>query len=121
MIGGNNLRKGLGLRRIRLMAADAEYGRIEFFGGHGSRIIRVLGKRSVAGLAIHVRVLAIFFLLENVGVAAFAGLMAGKINWTSGNFRQSIAPVVAVLSEAFWDEKAPDHEEQQDAGDEDSR
>jgi len=42
VVGGNNLRKALGLRRIRFMAADTQYCRIQFFGSHGRRIIRVL-------------------------------------------------------------------------------
>ena len=121
MIGGNNLRKAFGLRRIRLMAADAEYGRIEFFGGHGSRIVRVLGQRSVAGFAIHVRVLAIFFLFQDVGMAAFASLVPREIHWPDCDFRQCVAAIVPILSKTFWDQKTTEDQEQEDARDEDSR
>jgi hypothetical protein len=120
VIGGNNLREGLGLRRIRLMAADAEYGRIEFFGGHGSRIVRVLCQRSVAGLAIHMRVLAILLFFQDVGMAAFASLVPREIHWPGRDFRQCVAPIVSILSETFWDQKPPENQEQEDARDEDS-
>ena len=120
MIRGNHLRKALRLRCVRLMAADTQYSRIELFGGHGSRIVRVLGQRSVAGLAVNVRVLAIFFLFQDVGMAPFAGLVSRKIHWPRGDFRQCGAAIVPILSETFWNQKSPEDQKQEDARNEDS-
>ncbi len=120
VIGGNYLRKTLGLCRIRLMAADAEHGRIELWGSYGSRIVRVLGQRPVTGLAIHVRVLAIFFLFEDVGMAGFAGLVPGEVHRPGRDFRQCIAPIVPILAETFGDQKSAEDQKQENACDEDS-
>lgn len=121
MIGGSNLRKGLRLRRVGLMAAYAEHGCVQFFRRHGSRIVRVLGQRSVARFAIYVRVLAILLFFEDVGVAAFASLVPRVIDRPGCDFGQRVAPIVPILSETFWDQKPPEDQEQEDARDEDSR
>ena len=113
MIGGGNLREPLGLRRAGLMTADTEHRGVEFGWGHGGRIVRVLGQRPVAGFAIHVRVLPVFFLIQHVGVANLAGLVPGEIDRTGRDFGQCIAAIVAVLSETSRHKKAPDHQEQE--------
>ncbi len=120
VIGGNYLRKGLRLCRIGLMAADAEHGRIELWGSYGSRIVRVLGQRTMTGLAIHVRVLAVLLLFEDVGMAGFARLVPGEVHRPSRDFRQSIAPIVPILAETFWDQKSAEDQKQENARDEDS-
>jgi len=113
MIGGSNLREAPGLRRAGLMAADAKYCGVEFGWGYGGRIVRVLCQRPVAGFAIHVRVLAVFLLIEHVGVAGLAGLVPGEIDRPGRYFGQCIAAIVAVLSETLRHQKAPDHKEQE--------
>ena len=81
----------------------------------------MLGQRSMARFAIHVRVLAIFFLFEDVGMAAFAALVPGEIDRPGCDFRQCIAAIVPILSKTFWDQKTTEDQEQEDARDEDSR
>ena len=74
------------------MAADAEHGRIQLWREYGCRIVRVLGQRPVAGLAVHVRVLAGLLLFEDVGMAGFARLVPGEVHRPSRDFRQSHCP-----------------------------
>ncbi len=75
---------------------------VSSFGGfHGSWVVRMLGQRSVAGFAIHVRVLAILLLLKDVGMAGFAGLVAGEIHGPGRDFRHCVAAVVPILARNF--------------------
>ena len=121
MVRGNNLRKGLRLGRVGLVAADAEYGRIQLFRGHGGGIIRVPGQRSVARFAVDVRVFSVFLLLQDVSMAAFARLVAREIGWPGGDLRQCVAAIVPVLSKTLWDQERAEDQEEQDANGEDSR
>ena len=114
MICRGNLRKALGLRGVLLMTTGAEDGRVKL-GRLDGGIIRVRGLRSVARFAIHMRVLAGAFLVEDVRMAGFASLVAGEFNWPGRNFGYGISAVVAVPSEAFRDEKTSDDQEYQDA------
>jgi hypothetical protein len=100
------------------MAAGAEYGRIELVRLHG-RVIRVRGQCSVARLAIHMRMLAIFLLIEDVGMAGFTALVASESDGSDSNFGYRVAAIVPVLSEAFRDHRVPDDEKQEQAGNED--
>lgn len=90
------------------MAAGAEYGGIELARFRGRRVVRVHGQRSVARFAIHMPMLAILFLIEDVNMAGFAALVAGEFDGSDGNFRYRVPAIVPVLSEAFWDHKVPD-------------
>lgn len=78
------------------------------------------GQRPVASFAAHVGVLAIFFLFKDVGMAGFTGLMPSEIHGTGGDVHQSVAPIMPILPEALGNEKAPEHQEQHRAGDEDA-
>ncbi len=120
VIGGDDLRKPSGLRRIRLMAADAKYRGIKFVRRHRCRIVRVFCQWSVTCLAIDVRVLAIFFLFQDVRMAGLASLMARKIHRPGRDFSQSVTPIMPVLSEGFWDEKPAQDKKQEEARDKDS-
>ncbi len=120
MVGRDDLREALGLGRVGFMAAHAEHRRIELGGRYGTGIVCVFGQGTVAGFAIHVRVLAIFFLLEHVGMAGFAGFVAGEIDRPGCDFRKGIAPVVSVFAETFRHQKASEDQEQEYAGSEHS-
>ena len=82
----SHLWKPFGLRRVGFVAAGAEYGRIEFVRFHGPWVIRVQGQRSVARFAIHMRMLAVFFLIEDVCMAGFTALVAGEFDGANSNF-----------------------------------
>jgi hypothetical protein len=77
----------------------------------------MLGQGSVAGLAIDVGVLAVLFLVEDVGMAGLASLMASEIDGPGGGFGHRVPAVMPVLSEAFWDQEEADDQEQEDARD----
>lgn len=118
MVGGGDLRKRLGLRGIFLVAARAEDGGIKLGGCHGSGIIGVSGQGAVASFAVHVRVLALLLLPEDISMASLAGLMTGKLDWPGRHFGDGVAAVVPVLTEAFRDQETAHDEEQGDASDE---
>jgi len=90
------------------MAAGAEYGRIKLARLHGRRIICVHGQRSVARLTIHMRMLAVFFLIEDVCMAGFTALVASELDGSDSNFGYRVAAIMPILSEAFRDHKVPD-------------
>ena len=90
------------------MTASAEYSRIKFARLHGPRVIRVHGQRSMTRLAIHMRMLAIIFLIEDVCMAGFTALVAREFDGSDCNFGYRAAAIVSVLSEAFRDHRVPD-------------
>ena len=59
-----------------------------------------------------------FLLLEHVGMAGFAGLMAGEIDRPGRDFGKRVAAVVSVLPKAFRHQEASDDQEQKHAGNE---
>lgn len=121
MIAGGYLRKRPGLGRIGFMATDTKRGRVEFGGNQGSWVICVTGQRTVASLAIHMRVLAGLFLFEDIRMAAFASLVPGKLNRPGGNIRDSIAAIMPILSKTPGDQIPAHGEEEQEANQKDSR
>jgi hypothetical protein len=90
------------------MTASTEYGRVKFVRLHGPRIVRVHSQRSVTRLAIHMRMLTIFFVIEDVCMAGFTALVAREFDGSDCNFRYRAAAIVSVLSEAFRDHRVPD-------------
>jgi hypothetical protein len=113
MLRGGDLRETPGLCRVRLVAAGAELSAIEL-GGLQRGIVYVLRQGSVAGFAIHVRMLPLHFLSEDVYVAGFAVLVAGKIHRPGGDFGYCSPAIVPVLSETFGNQKPADTQEQED-------
>ena len=103
----SHLRKSLGFRCVCFVATGAEYGRIELVRLHG-RVIRVRGQCSVARLAIHMRMLAIFLLIEDVCMTSFTALVASESDGSDSNFGYRATAIVPVLTEAFRDHRVPD-------------
>ena len=79
------------------------------------------GKWAMAGLAIHMRVLAGFLHIQHVRMAVFARLMPGKLHRTRRDFSNSIAAIVAVLPETTRYHVSPDHKEHNEGENEESR
>jgi len=119
VVGGRDLRETPWLGGIGLMATDTEDGGVEFGRLHGGGIVGVFCQWSVAGFTVHVRVPAVFFLVENVGVAGFASLVAGIVDGAGGELGQSVPAVVAVLSKTARNQKAADAKKREDANQED--
>jgi len=117
VVGGDNLRETFRFASVSLMAADAEHRRVEFGRRYRSRIVRVFRQRPVAGLAIHMRVLAGFFLVEDLTMAALAGRVAGEIDWPRADFRHGIAAIMPVFAKTLRNQKSPYDQEQENARD----
>lgn len=81
----------------------------------------MLGKRSMARLAVHVRVLAFALHIEYVAVAGLARLVTGKLHGTRGYLTDRIAAIVAVLSEAFRNHVTSDYKKDNEGEDEEPR
>jgi hypothetical protein len=64
----------------------------------------MFGQRPVAGFAIHVSVLACAFFLDDICVAIFAGAVTGEVHRASGSFGHRVSTVMAVLTEALWNQ-----------------
>ena len=69
--------------------------------------------------AIHAGVAAVFFLVEDVGVAGFTGLVTGEVDRTGGQVCQGIPAVVSVLSKTARHQEAADCQKGEDADQED--
>jgi hypothetical protein len=61
--------------------------------------------------------LAMLFLVEDVGMAALASLMAGEVDGPRGDFGYRISAVVPVFSEAFGNQGTAEDQEQEEARD----
>ena len=101
-----HLRKCLGLGGVRFVAADAEGGCVQLGRLNRAGILDVVGQRSVASFTVDVSVPPVLLFLEDIGVAGFASLVAGKMGCPGSNFSDSFAAVVAVLSETARDQEA---------------
>ena len=119
MFLGVDLRKAPGLSDVFGMAADAERGDFGQFRFCARGVVGMLRKRAVAGFAVDVGVDAFCLGLGDIGVAAFAGVMAGVGDRARGDFADGIAAKMAVAAEAVWDERTAENEEKNQADDED--
>ena len=120
VIGGSDLRKIFGLGRVPFVTTYAEYRRVKLRGLNRGRVVSMIGQRSVASFAIDVGVLAIFFLVKDVGMASLACFMACKVYGQCGDFAYRIPAVVPILSETFWDQETANDQEREEAHGENS-
>ncbi len=82
----------------------------------------MLGQCPVARLAGDHHVLALLFLIDDIRMAAFADVVAGKGNGPGSSFRNRGAAVVTVLSKAArYDRLAQDDERNHGYGDDDCK
>ena len=102
------------------MAANAQHGCVDLVRLDGW-VVRVLCQRTVAGLAVHVLVLARLLRLRNVGMAGLAGLVAGVVQRAGGNLADGRPAVVAVLSEALRHNEVPHHKKDRERHHEEKR
>jgi hypothetical protein len=71
-------------------------------------------KRTVARLAIHVRVRAFGLGIGNIRVAALARLVPGKLHRVLGNLANRRPAIVPVLPEGFWNHVGAHHQKHQE-------
>lgn len=110
-----HLRKSPGPCSTLRVATDAEYSRIrQGWQWNGLITIRhrlgMFCQRTVTGLAIDLRMLAILLLIKNIGVTRLAGLMTSKMNGMGGDFADGCSPVMAVLPKCLGNSKMPDYQ-----------
>ena len=106
MVGCFYLWEARWLCRARRMTADAQHCRIEF-GWRDRRIVSMLGKRSMASLAVYVGMLAVLLLFEYVCVTGITSLVTGIQNRTGCDLPDRISAVVSILAKTLWDEVTP--------------
>lgn len=68
---------------------------------------------AVTGFTRYVRVTAKLFLIDNVGVAAFADFVAGEGGCAGSDLGDGITAIVTVLSKALWDDCGAEDDEGQ--------
>jgi len=108
-----DLRKALGRGGARRVASGTEHGRIRQNRLHGHWILGMVGQRSMASFAVHVRMFAAVLLFRYVGVAGLASFVAGKLDRTRRDFADGIPAVVPILPEAFGHLKSAYHQKGQ--------
>ncbi len=101
MICRHNLRKALRLSAVGFVAAGTHNGRVELRRDYGRRIVGMLGLRTVARLARNHHMLALFLLLNNVGMAGLANIVAGEGHGARGDLRNGIATIVPILAKTM--------------------
>ena len=109
-----HLRESLRFSGVRFVTADAKHGGVEF-GGRDRGVIGMFREWPVAGLAVDSRMPAILLLIQDVRMAAFAGLVAGEIHRPRGNLGDGISAIVSILSETLRHKKRAHPEKHQDA------
>jgi hypothetical protein len=102
------------LRARCFMTLGAQRRRVGL-NGRDRQIACMLALRTVASLAIHARVFSFGLFIRDIGVAGFAGLVAGVYNRQCRNLRDRVAAVVAVLPEAPRNEYSPHSEKSEQA------
>ena len=115
MFGRDDRGKPFWLGGVGFMAASAENRGIGHNGFYGRGVLGMFGLRTVAGLAIDVRVFAGRLNSKDIGMAGFAGFVTGVDDGESGNFGHGVGAVVAVLTEAFRDEPCAEAEKENDS------
>jgi len=111
VIRSYDLRESPWLSAVGFMAAGADDGRVQLWRSHRRRIVGMLGQASMASLAGNHHMLALLLLLDDVGMASFAGIVSGKSNGMGCRLCDSSAAVVAVLPKATRHHRNSQNEE----------
>jgi len=119
MVGADYLRESLGLGLVLLMAADAQGCDFWKCGFEGSGVVGMFGQGSMAGLAGNVGVFALGADLGFLLVAHDAGGLAGVGDGVLADRCQGARTIVTVLAEAFGHDRAANHHEYPESGQQD--
>ena len=111
VLSRDHLGKALRFRGVLLMAAPAKGGHFGQFRNVGSRVVGVLRQWAVARFAGDVCVFSRCPGFALILVAKHTGVLPGVGNGPLSNHRQSARPVVAILAEIFWNDRATNGEE----------
>lgn len=111
VIGGHNLRECLWSGAVGFVAPSAENGSIELCRFNGRWIVGVLELGSVTCLARDHNVLAQLLLVDHIGVAGFANVMACMDHRAGGSLGNRIPPVMPVLPKTVRYDRGAQHHE----------
>jgi hypothetical protein len=75
----------------------------------------------MASLAVHMRVLALAFHIQNICMAGLASLVTGKLHGSSRNLADGRTAIVSILSEALWNHEVSNHKKDNKSENEESR
>lgn len=78
-------------------------------------------KRSMTSLAVHARVPALAFDIENIRVAGLAGFVSGKLHWPCTNLANRSPAIMPILSEAARNDVTSDNKKDDERKNEKSR
>ena len=101
VICSHNLGESLGLGAVGFVAAGTDDSGVQLRWGYRRWVVRMLGQRSVAGLAGDHHMFALLLLFDDVGMASLANIVAGEGNRTSRRFRNRCSAVVTILAKTF--------------------
>ena len=116
VLGSIHLRETHRLSDVLLMAAGADHRRVGQRRIQRGGIVGVNRQRSMAGLAIHVRMFPVALGFRYIRMAGFAGLMAGVTDRLGRQFAQRSAAIVSVLAERLRNKKSAQDEKSKNAG-----
>lgn len=81
----------------------------------------MFGQRSVAGFAVHMRVLAFAFHIEHVTVAGLASLMTGELHRSSCDLADCVAAIMSIPAKAWWNHEMSNNKKDNKSENEESR
>ncbi len=117
---GVYLGETLGSRGGGGMAANTQSGCIKFFRCDGG-VSRMRRLWPMTCFAVHVRMFADALGGSDVGVAGFACLVPGEMNWACGDLRYRGGPVMAILAKCARNDIAANGPEDKKCNDKERR
>ena len=111
MIRSHDLRESFGLGGVGFVAAGADYCGVELGWFHGRRIVGMLDLRSVAGFARDHHMPALLFLIDHVGMADLARIVARKGDGPTRDLADSSAAIVSILAKTLRDDERTQRDE----------
>ncbi len=115
----HNLRKGLRLGDVLLMAANAQLGGIQFLRLDSRGIVGMRGERAVTRFTGNGFVHAFALHVEDLGVATLADLVSCIRNRTRRYFGDRVAPIMSVLPKTLWHQQTARDQKQHEPDQED--
>ena len=97
---------------LKPQTREAEQALIKILGRRGGGR-KPLEDRAVAGLAVHVRMLAGIFLLRHIRMAGLARLVAGELHRPRRNLADGRPAIVPILAKALGHNKVAHHQKDQ--------
>lgn len=111
VISSRDLRESFRFRTVGFVTTSTHDGSVELCRRNGYRIVSVLRLGTVAGFARDDDMPALLLLVDDVGMAALANIVAGKGHGTGSDLSDGGATVVSILPEAARNDSRPQDDE----------